>query len=132
MESDEYKAFCLIDTDTKIEKNNQIKEAKKQVSKKNIELITSSPCFDLWFLLHYIETTEKFTNDSLIKKVKDYCLKYEKGYNIHLELVGSINDAINRAKKLDKYHVANGVELQTVEANPSTSVYKVIEEINKS
>lgn len=39
--------------------------------------------------------------------------------------------AIKNAKKLEKYQLQNNKKLQSVEANPYTEVYKIIEELIK-
>jgi len=46
-------AFCVFDTDEDPNKNKLIIEAKKYAELKGIKMITSAPCIELWFLLHF-------------------------------------------------------------------------------
>ena len=38
---------------------------------------------------------------------------------------------LKNAKKLEKYQLDNGMVIGTVEANPNTEVYKIVEELLK-
>ena len=126
-------AFCVFDTDTDQNKNKIINEAKKIARDNNIKVITSSPCIELWFLLHYDFTTANLSNEDVIKRLKKFYPKYEKYSNIYPEINNNIDVAIDRAKKLEEYQVTNGKQIGTVEANPSTEMYKIVEYlINKS
>jgi ABC-type Zn uptake system ZnuABC Zn-binding protein ZnuA len=40
--------------------------------------------------------------------------------------------AINTAEKLNEFHKKNNIKLISVESNPSTQVYRIVEEILKS
>ena len=125
------KAYIVFDLDTNINKNKQIKEAIDLANQNNIIPIVSTPCIELWFLLHYEYTTATMNNDEVIKKLKKYCPKYEKNYNIYKEINQNTNTAIKNAKKLKKFQTKNHKNLQMVEVNPYTEMYTLIEEIVK-
>lgn len=125
------RAFCIFDTDTKMQKEKQIIEAINLASKYNIKIVTSCPCFEVWLLLHYEYTTGYLDNDSVISKLRKHNDKYEKNYNIYPEIKTYVNTAIANAKKLEKYQLENDREKNSVEANPHTNVYEIIEDINK-
>lgn len=125
------RAFCIFDTDTKMQKEKQIIEAINIASKYNIKIVTSCPCFEVWLLLHYEYTTGYLDNDSVISKLRKHNDKYEKNYNIYPEIKTYVNTAIANAKKLEKYQLENEREKNSVEANPHTNVYEIIEDINK-
>lgn len=125
-------AFCVFDTDEDANKNKLIIEAKKYAEAKGIKMISSTPCIELWFLLHYAYTTASLSNDGVIKRLKHYYQKYEKNINIYPEINDSVNEAIKRAKKLEKYQIENGKSIGTVEANPSTEMYKIVEYLIKN
>ena len=93
-------AYCIFDTDTSIYKNHIIREAIELAEKNNIRVITSTPCFELWFLLHYNYTTSNMSNEEVIKKLKKYYPKYEKNVNIYPDIIENVYLAINRAKKI--------------------------------
>lgn len=125
------KAFCIFDTDTKLEKNVQIEAAIKMSKKNNIIPIVSSPCVELWFLLHYEYTTAMVSSNEVIERLKRYYPKYEKNCNIYPDIKDKTNKAIDNSKKLEKYQKQNNRKLQTVEANPYTEIYKIVEELIK-
>ncbi len=131
--TDDDVAYCIFDTDVDTNKNKIIKEAIHLANKNNIRIITSSPCIELWFLLHYNYTTANMDNEEIIKRLKKYYLKYEKNVNIYPDIIEKIDLAIKRAKKLEKYQIDNNRKIGTVEANPNTEVYKIVEYLmNKS
>lgn len=125
------KAYCIFDTDMKPEKNIKIDEAIKLAKDNNIIPIVSAPCVELWFLLHYEYTTAMISSNDVIERLKKHYPKYEKNCNIYLELKDRIDKAIENSKKLEKYQKQNNKKLQTVEANPYTEMYKIVEELMK-
>ena len=85
-------------------------------------LLASNPCIELWFLLHF---KEQKANINAKKCEKDLVVKskyYKKGViNAHLQNnlgIGQVK-AVHRAKKLTTFN------------NPSSLVYKLIEELEK-
>ena len=129
--SDGDRAYCIFDTDIEPIKNTVIKEAKKLASLSGIEIITSTPSIELWFLLHYEYTTASMDNKSLINRLKKFYPNYAKNINIFPDINKNINKAIDSAKKLEKHQLENGKIIGTVEANPSTEIYKIVEELLK-
>lgn len=124
-------AYCIFDTDVDPNKNKIIEEAIQLAKKNNIKIITSSPCIELWFLLHYDYTTANMDNEEVIKRLKEYYPKYEKNINIYPDIIKGIDLAIERAKKLEKYQNDNNRRIGTVEANPNTEVYKIVKYLMK-
>ena len=124
-------AYCIFDTDVDSNKNKIIEEAIQLARKNNIKIITSSPCFELWFLLHYDYTTANMDSEEVIKRLKEYYPKYEKNINIYPDIIKEIDLAIDRAKKIEKYQIDNNRRIGTVEANPNTEVYKIVEYLMK-
>ena len=100
-------AYCIFDTDVDPNKNKIIEEAIQLAKKNNIKIITSSPCFELWFLLHYDYTTANMDSEEVIKRLKEYYPKYEKNINIYPDIIKEIDLAIDRAKKIEKYQIDN-------------------------
>lgn len=81
--------------------------------------------------MHYEYTTAIITNNEVIERLKRHYPKYEKNCNIYLAIKDKINIAIENSKKLEKYQKQNNKKLQTVEANPYTEMYKIVEELIK-
>ena len=82
-------------------------------------------------MLHYELTTAELTNKSVIEKLKTHCIRYDKNYDIYDDIKSNASKAIENAKKLEKYQIENGKKLQSIEANPYTEMYKLVEELMK-
>lgn len=123
------KAYCVFDTDVDYQKNDIIRQAKELALENNIQIISSTPCIELWFLLHFEYTTSNMTNRDVISRLKEYYPKYDKNINIYPDINYNIDKAINRAKKLEKYQFDNGKVIGFVEANPNTEIYKLVKEL---
>lgn len=121
------KAYCVFDIDIDINKNKIINEAIEYAKQVGIEVITSTPCIELWFLLHFDYTTKYLSNEKVIKRLKVYDKKYEKNYNIYPNIKDNVKTAIERAKKLEKYQLSNNRKIGTTYANPNTEMYKIVE-----
>ena len=120
-------AFAVFDTDTNPSKNKIINDALNLAKANKIKLITSSPCVELWFLLHYEYTTAYLTSEEVIKRLKKYCKGYKKKINIYEFINDNVENAILRAKKLEKYQLSNDRKIGFVECNPNTEMYKIVE-----
>lgn len=125
-------AYCIFDTDIDPNKDKIIEEAIQLAKKNNIKVITSSPCVELWFLLHYDYTTANMSSGDVIKRLRDYYPKYEKNINIYPDIIKNLDLAIEYAKKLEKYQLDNNRKIGTVEANPNTEIYKIVEYLTKN
>lgn len=71
------------------------------------------------------------SSNDVIERLKIHYPKYEKKCNIYSEIKDRIYTAIENSKKLEKYQKQNNKKLQTVEANPYTEMYKIVEELMK-
>ena len=125
------RAFCIFDTDINPRKNIQIKEAIALARENNIVAITSSPCIELWFLIHYEYTTANMSGDEVIKRLKTHYSKYTKNCNMYPIIVDKTEKAYDNAKKLENYQKDNNRDIQSVEANPHSDVYQIIDELTK-
>ena len=86
----------------------------------NAELLVSNPCVELWFLLHYQEQKLEISSDKCVQKYQKVSKGYKKGVLSEEEkkvLAENSELAVERAKKLADYQ------------NPSTMVYKLLEEL---
>ena len=128
---DDDRAFCIFDTDVNPSKNTQIKEAIKLAQNNSVVVITSSPCIETWFLLHYEYTTANMNSDAVIKRLKEHFPKYTKNCNMYPIIVDKTKEAYDNAKKLGKYQKENNRDIQSVEANPHSDVYQIIDELEK-
>ena len=127
-------AYCVIDSDFSINKNNQMALADKKAKKNDLSLIVSSPCFEIWYLCHYEYSTKIFgSNEEVIDELKKRMPQYDKNKEDMYEILLQMKDnAVENAKKLEKYNLQSGKKLHTVEFMPSTEVYRIIETIVKA
>ncbi len=128
------KIYCVFDGDYNEngkDKQTEIDEAYKLAKENGIEIIMSTPSFELWLLLHFEYTTHAFvSNDEVIKYLKKHISDYDKNKDIYTNLKNLTDDAINNAKKL-KLHfgIKEKDNISNNKYNPTTDVYKVVEYI---
>lgn len=83
-------------------------------------LLSSNPCFELWYLLHYQDHKAEISSDECNKKICSHHKGYKKGI-FDLKLRKKISEkqpiAVIRASKLVKHK------------NPSTQVYLLIKDL---
>ena len=124
------KIYAIFDTDVGQNKNDQIDAAKKLAKESGIEIITSTPTFEVWFLLHFGFTTKTFaTNSELQEELKRHIPNYLKKDNTYLIIKDLTNQAIKNAKELESYQLKLGKILDSEKCNPHSSVYKIVEEL---
>jgi len=95
---------------------------KKLQAIKNTLLLSSNPCFELWYLLHFQEQKSAISSNECVQKLKQQFPNYSKG-QFNNNLKNSIDQlqtiAINRASKLQEFE------------NPSSQLFVFINEIEK-
>ena len=89
---------------------------------KNGILLASNPSIELWFLLHYRNHNSYLESGNCTQSLINLNKTYKKG-KLNNELVNVLDtkilDAVNRAKLLIDFN------------NPSSTIYKFIEELEK-
>ena len=121
--------WCVFDCDENT--NEDISQACK-IAKNDVKICLSNPNFEFWFLLHYEFIVTRLERSEVIEKLKKHIPNYSKNTDIFDYLLNERSVAINNAKKLNKLHGKNNIELISVESNPSTQVYRIVEEILKN
>ena len=53
--------------------------------------------------------------------------KYTKSSNIYPDILPNMDSAIESAKRLEKHQIQGNRKIGTVEANPNTEIYKIVE-----
>jgi len=87
---------------------------------KNVTLLLSNPCFELWYLLHFQNQTAELTKRECEEKLNKYTKQYKKGLlceNIKDKILKNQDKAIERAKSLTGFE------------NPSTNIYVLAEKL---
>ena len=87
---------------------------------KNATLLSSNPCFELWYLLHCQEQNIELSSSECIRKLSAHLPDYAKG-KFGRKIKSKIDDkqlkACHRAKKL------------IIHQNPSSQIYRLIEDL---
>ena len=118
--------WCVFDCDDN--ENDDLTKACK-IAGKDINISFSNPNFELWFLLHFELYVTKIERSEVIQRLKKYIPQYKKNMNVYDLLLDKRPQAIINAQKLIRIHEKNGIEQISVESNPSTQVYSIVEEI---
>lgn len=129
--------ICVFDRDDhktyheaiKILENHKPSRGSK--SKPVFQAITSSPCFEIWILLHFIYTSQEFgrtgnksSADNLIKSLKNHFPEYTKANeNLFSTLVTKLPQALKNAKKLLKENEETG------SVSPETKIHLLVEKL---
>ena len=121
--------WCVFDCDENT--NENISRACK-IAKNDIKICLSNPNFEYWFLLHYEFMVTRIERSEVIEKLKKYIPDYNKSKDISNLLLDKRSDAIVHAKKMNDMHKKNQIELISIESNPSTQVYSIVEAILKT
>jgi hypothetical protein len=108
------KTFLIYDCDVE-----HVLHKLKQL--KDVHLLLSNPCFELWFLLHCQNQTAALTSEDCVRKLKTYIPRYSKGAideKLKSKMVANKNKSMARAKDLPEF------------CNPSTDIYRLIGELD--
>lgn len=129
-------AVCLVDADFAASKDSQLKAAdklawdfEKEYGSRNLKLIVSAPCFEIWFLCHFDYSTRQYiTAKEVVAALSKYIVGYKKSDNVYESLKGKERAAAENAKKLEAYCKSLGKIPHTVDFAPSSEVYRIFEE----
>jgi len=118
--------WCVFDIESKPQEiiDKTIKNAGK-----NIYIITSNPCFELWFLLHFQMITSTLNNYDTIQLLKKHITNYKKGNNIFKLIEDKTTNAIKNSRRLNDSHNSHDLNIYNVSCNPHTKIYQIIEHI---
>ena len=127
---DECKIFLVIDTDLNENRIKKIEEIIPKCQKYNIEVITSAPTFEIWYLMHYRKNKLKFSTSQDVKKELE---KINGIYKENMDMYQSIIEMLEEAKKtaLNIEQKAKNDNKDLFRSNPHTSIYKIIVAIEK-
>lgn len=127
--------YCVFDTDADFLKNEDILKAYNLANKNKIKIILSSPCIELWFILHFEYTTKFMTSDEAIDRLNcDLSKACNERQNIYCKGVipdilydeKRIQTAIKRAECLREHFEKDKVSLLTAQANPYSDMYIIL------
>ncbi len=127
---DECTIFLVIDTDLSPKRIEKIKKIKPICDRNNIILITSSPTFEIWYLMHYDKNVKVFTSSLEVKKsMLKHIPKYTESMNIFPKIIDKLDKAYSTSKKIESRAAKENEDI--INVNPHTDVYKIIDKINE-
>jgi len=105
-------------------------EAFELAQKNGIQIAYSNQAFELWYLLHFHYFNTAISRQDYIMKLNDLLrYKYQKNdRNMYDSLLDKQQTAIQNAKKL---LLAHGIECKPAAADPSTTVFLLVEMLNQ-
>lgn len=113
--------FVFVDEDCDHTKRETIDNLQSKLAK-DIVIIRSKPCFELWFLNHFYETTKEYRdNAELIADLKKFITNYNKN-NDYFELLKKHKDTAIKNSLFQK---------EKENACTSTDVVNVVDKIIK-
>lgn len=132
----EWSVWCVSDVDADLKtpysqssKNSQLREYAKEAANHGFKVALSNPCFEVWFLLHFTYTTGYLQNYGVVaRKLSEYLGDYQKDTDIFGILLAEQETAINRAKRLNAFHIEQGkADYMDTSVNPHTNVWELVE-----
>lgn len=127
---DNCRIFLVLDTDLDERRINEIKEIETECTKNNIEIISSAPTFEIWFIMHYRNNRLKFqTSKDVKKELQNLNGAYTESMDMYKIINSSVDKARTTAKLLEAQTIKNNRDL--LKANPHTSIYKVLDAIDE-
>ena len=127
---DNCKVYLLIDTDLDNNRILKIKELESKLKKYNIELITSAPTFEIWYLMHYRNKNLIFSSSIAVKKEVSKLIgqEYHENMDLYKKLEARMDYAISTATTIrEKIEKVNEVYISS---NPHTSIPQIVEYAN--
>jgi hypothetical protein len=119
--------WCVFDRDSF--PSNNFNRALALAKKENIKVAYSNEAFELWYLLHFNLVVTRISRSDYPRKLTRLLkCKYRKNNgDMYKTLLDKQPQAIKFAKKL----LSSYEPINPAEDNPSTTVFKLVEELNK-
>lgn len=121
-------AAVAFDMDLDNAKTKECLKIIELAKSKNIEIYSSNPCFELWYLLHFRYSTRVYSSSKeVIDELKRYIPDYKKNrcdFNI---LEPQTCKAIKNAKQLQAKVAETSKNKNSIINNPNTDIYKIVE-----
>ena len=127
---DNCRIFLVLDTDLNKKRISEIKEIKQECIDNNIEIVTSAPTFEIWYLMHYRNNKLKFKTSKEVKRELQILNgTYIESMDMYKIIKDSTDNARSIARSFAQQIIRNNEDL--LSANPHTSIYKILDAIDE-
>ena len=127
---DNCRIFLVLDTDLDERRISEIKEIEQECIDNNIEIVTSAPTFEIWYLMHYRNNRLKFQTSKEVKReLQNLNSTYTESMDMYKIIKDSTDNARSTAQSLEQQIIRNKDDL--LSSNPHTSIYKILDAIDE-
>lgn len=127
---DNCRIFLVLDTDLDEKRISEIKKIEQKCLDNNIEIVTSAPTFEIWYLMHYRNNRLNFQTSKEVKReLQNINGTYAESMDMYKIIKESTDNARSTAKSLEQQVIRNKDDL--LSSNPHTSIYKILDAIDE-
>ena len=127
---DNCRIFLVLDTDLDERRISEIKEIEQECIDNNIEIVTSAPTFEIWYVMHYRNNRLKFQTSKEVKReLQNLNGTYTESMDMYQISKDSTDNARSTAQSLEQQIIRNNEDL--LSSNPHTSIYKILDAIDE-
>lgn len=127
---DNCRIFLVLDTDLDEKRISEIKEIEQRCIDNNIEIVTSAPTFEIWYVMHYRNNRLKFQTSKEVKReLQNLNGTYTESMDMYKIIKDSMDNARSTAKYLEQQIIRNNEDL--LNSNPHSSIYKILDAIDE-
>lgn len=127
---DNCRIFLVLDTDLAERRISEIKEIEQECIDNNIEIVTSAPTFEIWYLMHYRNNKLKFQTSKEVKReLQNINGTYTESMDMYKIIKDSTDNARSTAQSFEQQIIRNKEDL--LSSNPHTSIYKILDAIDE-
>lgn len=120
--------WCVFDAD---QNGETVISKARELAGMDIRIAFSNPSFELWYLLHFAYIESTIDNSALIGRLERHLRDYAKAKDYFDTLSPKRDKAILNARRLNRHHDQDSRALISRASNPSTQVFRLVEEILK-
>lgn len=125
---DNCRIFLVLDTDLNEQRISEIKEIEQRCIDNNIEIVTSAPTFEIWYIMHYRNNRLKFLTSKEVKReLEKLNGTYTESMDMYKIVKNSTDKARSTAQSLEQQIIKNNEDL--LSSNPHTSIYRILDAI---
>lgn len=127
---DNCRIFLVLDTDLDEKRISEIKKIEQKCIDNNIEIVTSAPTFEIWYLMHYRNNRLNFQTSKEVKReLQNINGTYAESMDMYKIIKESTDNARSTAQSLEQQVIRNKDDL--LSSNPHTSIYKILDAIDE-